>query len=119
MAPVEAVGNYDRACGMALAFHLRIYAYPHFAIRHVAHHLAEDGGADWALNPLFVADHIEEAVLVVDVGAGQGIDVFIGVMQELLLDVPDLELAQTNGALLLFHLALGQLELEGGEEFDV
>lgn len=104
---------------VALASQFVVDVVGHLTLGHVPHHPAEYAGADGALGPLVLADQVPQAAPVEYVRAGQRVDVLVGLLQQLLLEGLDLELAQADGALLVLHLVLAQLELERGEEANV
>lgn len=104
---------------MPVAIHFWVHSHPHFAFGHVPYHFAENGGTHGALYPFFVPQHALEAVLMVDMGAGQGIDVLVRGGHNLFLHVLDFEVLLADGALFFVHFALAQHKLDGGEELDV
>lgn len=60
--------NYSLAV-VALASHIFIYIEFHLAVGLVSCHMPEDGWADSAFGPFFLADELNQASFVIDVRA--------------------------------------------------
>lgn len=97
---------------MALTSHILIYPNTDSPIWLVSCHFPVNDRTDRTLDPLFVADHIDQTSPMKFMRTLQLIDIFLPRLPQLLFDVlGDLVVVQTNHAFLILHFTFAQDKL--------